>query len=139
MKHNKERNNSMFEPVNPAQGVKHDTNKPSISLIPSSLLWEMAKVLDHGAEKYAPHNWRKGIHLSRLISAAMRHIIAFNEGENMDKDSGLPHLAHAACEIAFALEQMLQPIKYDAFDDRYIQDVAEFPIHVPATPTEGRI
>jgi len=104
-------------------GKKHDTEKPPLSLIPSSLLWEMAKVLAQGADKYGTHNWRKGIHLSRLISAAMRHITAFNEGEDLDPESGLPHLAHAACEIAFALEQSMNKIVYDGFDDRYRNNI----------------
>lgn len=112
-----------FAGSNVIGGKKHDTDKPPLSLVPSSLLLEMAKVLAQGADKYGEHNWRQGIHMSRLISAAMRHILAFNEGEDLDKESGLPHLAHAACEIAFALEHNLNKVKYDGFDDRYVQEV----------------
>lgn len=100
-------------------GIKDDNQKPTLSLLPSSLLLETGKVLTYGANKYAAHNWRQGIHQSRLISAALRHIVAFNEGENNDAESQLPHLAHAICELAFALEQQLNPVKYDPFDDRY--------------------
>ena len=100
-------------------GVKHDALKPNLSLIPTSMLTEVGKVLTFGAEKYTAHNWRKGIALSRLTSAALRHILAFNEGEDLDGESGLPHLAHAICNLAFALEQMSNKVKYDAYDDRY--------------------
>jgi hypothetical protein len=34
----------------------------------------------------------------------MRHIMAFNDGEDKDPESGLSHLAHAACCIMFLLE-----------------------------------
>ncbi len=100
-------------------GVKYDGEKPMLSLIPASLLIETGKVLTYGANKYAAHNWREGINQSRLISAALRHIIAFNEGEDNDSESGLHHLAHAICELSFALEQSLNPVRYDAYDDRY--------------------
>lgn len=104
------------------KGIKHDTDtgkKPILSLIPKSLLWEVGRVLSFGASKYAAHNWRKGINQSRLISAALRHITAFNEGEELDPESGLSHLAHAICCLSFALEQQLKPETYKEFDDRY--------------------
>lgn len=112
-------------PVKPTQeaGTKNDTEKPTLSLIPTSMLTEVGAVLTFGAEKYTAHNWRKGIALSRLTSAALRHILAFNEGENIDKESGLSHLAHAICNLAFALEQMKNPVRYDAFDDRYLNSL----------------
>lgn len=100
-------------------GVKHDSDKPNLSLIPSSLLLEVGRVLTYGAEKYSAHNWRSGITQSRLMSAAMRHIIAYNEGEDLDEESGLHHLAHAICELSFAMEHTLNPEQYGSFDDRY--------------------
>lgn len=100
-------------------GVKHDNEKPMLSLLPASLILEVGKVLTYGANKYEPHNWRKGISQARLISAALRHITAYNEGENVDKESHLHHLAHAICELSFAMDQNLHPDLYYRFDDRY--------------------
>jgi len=103
-------------------GMKFDSNKsekPSISLIPTKPLFEIAKVLDFGKEKYAAHNWRNGIDSSRLTDAALRHILLDNEGTTTDDESGLLHLAHAACMILFALEQRLRSESYKDFDDRY--------------------
>lgn len=102
------------------QGQKFDSAKPDLSLIPSSMLIQVGHVLTYGANKYAAHNWRAGININRLIGAALRHIVAFNEGENTDSESKLPHLAHAICELAFALEQSLNPTRYARFDNRYI-------------------
>jgi hypothetical protein len=84
--------------------LKFDEDKPSMNLLSRIALEETAKVMDFGKEKYDAHNWRKGFAWSRPLSAAMRHIMAFNDGENKDPESGLSHLAHAACCIMFLLE-----------------------------------
>lgn len=113
----------MFEAITCQEGIKNDQDKPAISLLPTSMLMEVGQVLTFGAEKYEAHNWRKGIHLSRLMSASLRHILAFNEGENIDSESGLSHLAHAICNLAFALEQIKNPVRYDTYDDRYFNSL----------------
>jgi len=109
-------------------GTKHDTDKaakPSLSLLPTQPLLEIARVLDFGAAKYAAHNWRAGIDNSRLLDAALRHILANNEGETLDPESGLNHLAHAGCMILFALEQQLRATAYADFDNRFRADELE--------------
>ncbi len=84
-------------------GVKLDAGKPPMSLLDSYALEQIALVLAFGAGKYDRHNWRGGIRFSRLIDAALRHLLVFNNGEDNDPESGLPHLAHAGCCIMFAL------------------------------------
>lgn len=83
--------------------TKHDQDKLPLNLLPFESLIETSKVLQHGANKYAPSNWRKGIAYSRLIAAALRHIFAFATGEKLDSESNLHHLAHASCCILFLL------------------------------------
>ena len=84
--------------------VKNDGDKPRTDLLPVDALEEVAKVLGHGAEKYAPNNWRKVDDRMRFYGAAMRHLFAYHRGEDTDPDSGLPHLSHAACSVLFLLE-----------------------------------
>jgi hypothetical protein len=84
--------------------VKHDDNKPPMNLLSREALEQTAMVMAFGKEKYAAHNWRGGFAWSRPLSAAMRHLMAFNDGEDKDPESGLSHLAHAACCIMFLLE-----------------------------------
>lgn len=84
-------------------GTKYDMNKPRMDLVDPYALEQLAKVLTFGAGKYAPHNWRGGIAYSRLIAAAMRHLNAFNAGEDNDPESGLPHIAHLLCCGMFIL------------------------------------
>lgn len=100
-------------------GVKYDNAKPRISLIPAVALWEESKVLTFGAQKYESHNWRKGIYYERLINAALRHLLSFSAGENLDPESGLHHLAHARCCLGFLMEYEAFPQFYAQYDDRF--------------------
>jgi hypothetical protein len=102
-------------------GKKFDSGKPMVSLIPTGPLLEVAKVLTYGAQKYDPYNWAKGIKWSRLIDAKLRHTLAFNAGEDLDPESGLPHLAHSICSDIFLLEFMKT---HKELDDRYKNELA---------------
>ena len=96
--------------------LKFDDGKLPFHLLSTEAMNQTAAVLAFGAEKYAEHNWRKGFAWSRPLSAAMRHITAFNAGEDKDPESGLSHLAHAACCIMFLLEFEKT---HKELDDRY--------------------
>lgn len=89
-------------------GLKFDGQKPKMDLLfdgtPNALL-EVGKVLTFGAKKYAAHNWKQvegGT--TRYKAALIRHLLAQSAGEKVDQDSGLPHLAHIACNALFLLE-----------------------------------
>ncbi len=84
-------------------GVKFDSEKAPLDLIPYEALEEIAKVLAFGANKYGRHNWRAGIEQSRLIAAALRHLNQYNAGEDTDSESNISHVAHAACNLVFLL------------------------------------
>jgi hypothetical protein len=62
---------------------------------PASLL-ELAKVAGYGQAKYARFNYLKGFDWSLLIDALYRHLLAFQNGEELDPESGLSHAAHVA-------------------------------------------
>lgn len=96
--------------------MKFDGGKAPLGLIPQEFLEQTALVLGYGAEKYRPHGWRLGMEWQRLINAAMRHIQAFNNGEDLDPESGLSHLAHASCCMAFLITYQSQDL---GTDDRY--------------------
>lgn len=98
-------------------GVKFDADKPDMSLLSSVALVELTKVLDFGAKKYAPHNWRKGIVTTRLLAACLRHTFAYLRGESVDPETGLSHMAHAMCCCMFILELSLTKPE---FDDRHV-------------------
>ena len=97
-------------------GLKYDSQKPRMDLLDPSFLEGVASVLSFGAQKYDAHNWRKGIEVSRLIAAAYRHIGTYNKGIDLDDESGLNHLYHAACCLMFA--SWIAENRPE-FDDRY--------------------
>lgn len=84
-------------------GRKFDSGKPPMDLLDRHALEEIARVLEFGAKKYDRHNWRSGISYSRLVAAMLRHINAFNDGEDTDHETGISHMAHAGCCVMFLL------------------------------------
>jgi hypothetical protein len=102
--------------VNKNSAIKNDQGKVPLSLLSTTALMEIAKVLEFGKEKYAADNWRKGFMWRRTLDAALRHLLAFNDGEDKDPETGLSHLAHLGCNIMFLLEfEQTHP----EMDDRY--------------------
>jgi hypothetical protein len=99
-----------------SEAQKFDTQKSPMQLLPCDPLRQIADVLGFGAQKYKAHNWRKGMEWSRLTGAAMRHLTAFNDGEDTDPESGISHLAHAGCCILFLLQYLKD---HPELDDRY--------------------
>jgi len=98
------------------QGRKFDSDKPNVSLVDPSALLGLAKVLTFGAKKYSANNWRKGLEFSRVHSALMRHLLAIQQGEVTDPESGLPHIDHIGCCWMF-LSAFMKDSQYDSFDD----------------------
>jgi hypothetical protein len=75
--------------------------KLRLDLIPPQTLKAIAQVLGFGAAKYDAHNWMRGLPWMELAAGVKRHLGAFEVGEEIDPESGLPHLAHALCGLMF--------------------------------------
>ena len=74
-------------------------------------LWPMTATamgslaLLEGALKYGRSNWRvAGVRVTIYVDALFRHIGAYFEGEDIDPDSGMPHLAHALACLAILVD-----------------------------------
>jgi hypothetical protein len=92
----------------PTIGSKLDQDKLRFDLMPALAEEAIVGVLTYGARKYSPGNWRKVPELERRYFAAARwHLSAWQRGERIDPESGLRHLAHAACCLVFLLEDEL--------------------------------
>lgn len=97
-------------------GKKNDEGKPPLTLFPRTALEQAAEVFAFGANKYGKYNYKQGFEYTRLLDAALRHVNAYADGEDLDPESGKSHLAHALCSIAMLLEcQKIGTAK----DDRY--------------------
>lgn len=96
-------------------GARFNTGKPDYSLIPMFTLEGEARVWGYGAAKYKAWNWTKGMAWSVPFACAMRHMAAWQRGEECDPESGLPHLDHAMCNLRML---KLYSITYPQGDDR---------------------
>lgn len=86
------------------EGRKSDAGKPRLSLLPWRAVQQIVAVLEFGAAKYGADNWQRVPEArQRYFDATMRHLLAWWDGERLDAESGLPHLAHAGCCILFLL------------------------------------
>ena len=89
---------------NTDQTAKADSGKLQLSLVPTQIIKDVAEVRMYGNKKYKdPENWRR-VEPQRYRDALYRHLLAYFAGEEKDEESGLPHLHHAACNIAFLIE-----------------------------------
>lgn len=100
-------------------GVKYDKGKPRMELLSPSALQEIAKVMTHGAKKYGDYNWLGGMKHSRLYGAALRHITSHLDGEDLDEETGISHLAHAGCCLMMLLTYEIKGL---GTDDRYLSE-----------------
>jgi hypothetical protein len=85
------------------KGTKHDQGKPDLSILPIEALEAMAAAFTYGSRKYARNNFKKGLEVNRTLAAALRHIYAFLNKEDLDPESGESHLAHALAAVAMTV------------------------------------
>jgi hypothetical protein len=107
-----------------------DEGKPRVDLIPVLSLIELGKVMDYGANKYGQHNWSQYAGRwawTQLIASCLRHLYAWMLGEDLDKESGLNHLAHALANITMLLDLQIMD---KGIDDRN-------PVYWNATEPDG--
>jgi len=82
--------------------------KPSMWAVPGTALLHLGRAMADGARKYGRFNWRAHkVSSSVYYDAIQRHLLAWQDGENLAKDSGVHHLAHvmACCAIILDAEQ----------------------------------
>lgn len=84
------------------QNAKADAGKLQITLVPTQLIRDVAEVRMYGNAKYGdPDNW-KTVEPERYRDALCRHLLAYiDDPESVDKESGIKHLKHIACNVAF--------------------------------------
>jgi hypothetical protein len=94
------------------QTVKADAGKARLSLTPVQIVYDIAQVREYGCNKYGdPNNWKR-VEFERYVDAMLRHIMEFvRDPWSVDKESGIEHYKHAACNMAFIAEMMQEPAK----------------------------
>lgn len=93
--------------TDPETGGQKDQKLAQLGALDPAALVEVARVAGFGARKYERLNFMKGYNWSLSYDALQRHLHAFWGGEDVDPESGLPHLAHAGWHclalLAFSL------------------------------------
>jgi hypothetical protein len=80
-------------------GLRHNAGKVQLSWIVPEFLRGLARVMMFGATKYAPWNWARGMAWTKCYDCLQRHMTAWYEGEDLDPETGLSHLDHAAANL----------------------------------------
>jgi len=90
----------------PDQSVKADKGKLRPTLVPSEIIRAIAVIRGYGVQKYGEQaNHWDDIEIERYKDAAYRHFLNYIDNpQKADEESGLPHLWHLACNIAFLIE-----------------------------------
>lgn len=88
----------------PQEGRKDHSGKMPWHLLPWKETEQIVKVLRFGAGKYSENNWQKvSDPKEKYFRAMLTHISQWRQGETFDEESGLHHLAHAACNALFLM------------------------------------
>jgi hypothetical protein len=95
----------------PAEAVKGNPKdafglkKTPLRLLPWTALCYLAKVMGVGAAKYNPWNWRTDKPRATVYyEAALRHLFAAIDGQDLDEETGLPHTAHVMANMAILID-----------------------------------
>lgn len=96
-------------PAEPTRGINPKDAlglaKPDLSVVPPAAMLHLASAMMDGARKYGPFNWRDNAVLGRVyVAAAMRHLMQYLDGEDIDPTSGVHHLGHAMACAAIVLD-----------------------------------
>lgn len=85
--------------------TQYGEKKLKMSSTPVMPLQEMGKVFELGAKKYGRYNWRlHAVSATVYYDAALRHLMAWFEGEDTDPESGVSHLAHVMACMAILMD-----------------------------------
>jgi hypothetical protein len=97
--------------------LRFNEGKLQWSLVDFKSFEDMVRVLMFGAQKYDSHNWKKGLKTTEICESLLRHLYAYMDGEEIDPESGLPHIGHIQCNAMFLAHMMNH--KKETHDDRF--------------------
>ena len=98
---------TQFKETNPKDAV--GTKKVPLSTVSAPVLAEIGVGMLEGARKYGRHNYRVSkVRASVYYDAALRHMMKWYEGEDIDPDSGLNHISKAVASLVVLRDAMIQ-------------------------------
>lgn len=83
----------------PTGSLRKSKGKPEMSQLDPRFLMALSDLMTKSSEKYGKYNWALGQEYHTPFDSAQRHLLKFMSGEDVDDESGLCHLIHAAANI----------------------------------------
>lgn len=105
--------------VEEKKSLRLNSGKIQTREVDPSFIMGIAEVLTKSREKYDAYNWTLPTKLSTPYESAMRHLMLFQQGEDLDKDTGMSHLLHIATNIMFMHYHITN--HPDECDDRFFK------------------
>ena len=109
--------------------ARYGQAKPGLSSVPPLPLLAVGQAMEMGRQKYGHYNWRdKPVLASVYYDAAMRHLLAWWDGQNNDVETDVPHLALAAANLCILMDAESGPWLIDdrnpntGFTNEFISD-----------------
>jgi len=87
------------------KATKETAGKLRTDLVSPEMMIALAEVLTYGATKYDERNWEGGLVFMDNYAAAMRHLLLWASGVDIDHESGLKHIDHAMVNLAMISTQ----------------------------------
>lgn len=99
------------------QEIKSDAGKLRLTLVPLEIIRNIASIREFGVKKYGKKESWKSVEVERYRDAMFRHMLLYLEDpKGLDDESGLPHLWHLACNVAFLCELEKGTFKDNSLD-----------------------
>lgn len=96
------------KPSNPKDALA--IGKAPLSCVPVNVIADLGVAMLEGSLKYGRYNYRESdVRASVYFDAAVRHLFAWWEGEDIDPDSGMSHVIKAMASLTVLRDGMQQP------------------------------
>lgn len=78
------------------QALRYNEGKAELSYLMSApyAMQGLCETFAFGAVKYDRDNWKRGFPSEKLTDSMLRHLLAYQNGETIDPESGIHHLNH---------------------------------------------
>lgn len=83
------------------KALRYNNEKLKWSLVDFKSLEPLVEVLEFGAKKYAPNNWKLGLDSTEIVESLLRHCFEYLEGHRTDKESKERIVGHILANAMF--------------------------------------
>lgn len=112
-----EANSELEASISEGGSLRYNKGKPQFSHLSPDFVLEVMNVMTSANDKYPYLNYTRSQDVRTASDSLMRHFLAFQNGANIDEESGHHHLAHVATN-AMIIFQNLKDYG-DKVDNRY--------------------